>query len=170
MTEEVDPYRVTPETLKYWPPLLEHAFGQVVQFSSEPLFAVEGYVHDIGHALLHFGEVQRTQSLRILVKEELYGQNYCAAVKEEVLVLAAEKRLLQMLVEPYFAWDPQIVLSLHDSLVCVHGKAPACWDLERRISVTMATKRAAVLARRIDKTIRAAVAWAATTPLSSPAI
>lgn len=151
---------VSSETLTHWPRLLDHAFGDVSTFGESDLNVVEGYVHDIGHALLHFTEVRPPRPLRLDVKGALYGQTYRKAVYEEVLVIAAERCLYQQLKEPYFALDSAIVYGLHDSLACAHARHISCDELERRIAVKVQRKRAQVLARRIDKTIRAAVAWA----------
>jgi len=155
---------VSSETLTHWPRLLDHAFGDVSTFGESDLNVVEGYVHDIGHALLHFTEVRPPRPLRLDVKGALYGQTYRKAVHEEVLVIAAERCLYQQLKEPYFALDSAIVYGLHHSLEWYHewyhARHISCEELERRIAVKAQSKRAQVLARRIDKTIRAAVVWA----------
>lgn len=158
--EGFDADRVSKESLKLWPRLLDQAFGYVSSFREDTLYVVEGYVHDIGHALLHFTEVRAPRPLRLDVKAALYGQTYRAAVHEEVLVIAAERYLLKTLKEPYFTFDGEIICALCDSLVGNHGKAPSVSELERRIEAKMRTKRAAALARRIDKVIRAAATWA----------
>lgn len=146
--------------LRQWPRLLDHAFGYVSSFRAEGPFVVEGYVHDVGHALLHSADLRFPLPLRLDVKAALYDQTYREAIHEEVLVIAAERWLLATLKEPYFAYDSEIIYALRDSLVGKHGKAPSVSELERRIEAKMRTKRAAALARRIDKVIRAAVTWA----------
>jgi len=158
--EGFDADRVSKESLKLWPRLLDQAFGYVSSFREDTLYVVEGYVHDIGHALLHFTEVRAPRPLRLDVKAALYDQTYREAIHEEVLVIAAERWLLATLKEPYFAYDSEIIYALRDSLIGKHGKAPSASELERRIEAKVRTKRAAALARRIDKVIRAAVTWA----------
>lgn len=160
MIEDLAPYRITPETLQHLPRLLDHALGEVSSFGEGAPFVVEGYAHDIGHSLLHRLDMRFPFPLRLDVKAALYGQTYREAIHEEVLVIAAERCLLSTLKEPYFAFDSEIIYGLRDSLIARHGKDPPAPELERRIEAKMRTKRAAALARRIDKVIRAAVTWA----------